>query len=70
MTSTYVNYGPENVKYVYFNKTSKMTGKNCSQSVNFCCKKTVFNTLHADNLFKSLTALEAEIFRFVIMHYA
>ena len=64
-----MNYGPENAKYVYFNKTSKLTGKNCSQSVNFCCKKTVFNILHADILYESLTALEAEINRFVIMHY-
>ena len=34
----------------------------------FAVKKTVFNTLHADILYESLTALEAEIFCFVIMH--
>ena len=33
-------------------------------------KKNGFDTLHADILYESLTALEAEIFRFVIMHYA
>ena len=35
-----------------------MTGKNCSQSVNFCCKKNLFLK---QVLYESLTALEAEI---------
>ena len=64
-----MNYEPEKEKYVYIIKILKMTGKYYSQSVNIFCKKTVFDTLHADILYETLTALEAEINRFVIMHY-
>ena len=64
-----MNYEPEKEKYVYIIKILKMTGKYYSQSVNICCKKTVFDTLHADISYESLTALEAEINRFVIRHY-
>ena len=31
--------------------------------------KSALNELHVDVLYESLTALEAEVFRFVVMHY-